>query len=282
LILPADRYAGYPGLKRSGSITALLVLLFLAAGFYCPAQNSNKLPDSVSTETESISEQPLDAAPAPPVDAPRKDSETITHDTVLFRKVPDTEINRYKKDKDFAYANDPAYWVQEPPDNSSGFWIFLARLLASRAFRLFVYIFLGLVLLFALYKIISENKLYLFYRSPKKKIAGPQAIVGLQEENLEEKIQEAVQARDYRTATRYLFLKTLRLLSEEESIRYHVQATNQEYINQLGSHPQGKNFRLLASAYEHVWYGDFPLTQQQFEQLWQHFREFYKAMAPSP
>ena len=83
-------------------------------------------------------------------------------------------------------------------------------------------------------------------------------------------------AREYRMATRYLYLKTLRHLAGLELIQWHSQATDEEYIRQMNARPQGDSFRWLTSAYERVWYGKFPLDEHQFSRLSQYFQDFYK------
>ena len=82
-------------------------------------------------------------------------------------------------------------------------------------------------------------------------------------------------------AVRYLFLKTLRLLNERELIKYHIQATNREYVRQLSGSALGDPFRFLTGAYEKVWYGEFSLSEGQFEKLYPYFTDFYKMTGES-
>ena len=41
-------------------------------------------------------------------------AETTAADSILLRTVPDSIVAAFKKDKRFAYANDPAYWTRQP------------------------------------------------------------------------------------------------------------------------------------------------------------------------
>jgi len=275
----------------------LWTLLLMATSLTCLAQHGKGqhgkgLPDSVSTSVDEVEQTPAPSESesivvAPAVDSIRRDSmeqQTAEADTPVFRQVPSTVITRYKKDKDFAYANDPAYWKKDPPPSADQEWslrYFLYKLFSYPLARMIIYILVGALLVWGLYKIVTENKLHLFYKAPRKLSNGAGDggdLTDLGEEDLEEKIRLAIQAKDHKLSTRYLFLKTLRLLDQRELIRYHAQSTNQEYLQQMTPQPQAKEFRFLLGAYEHVWYGDFPLDEGQFERLVNYFRDFYKTI----
>lgn len=275
-------YVPFRNIKRTASLTAVLVILFITAGLSCPAQNGDRLPDSVSTAVDSTPSETTDNTVSSSADSGRQEEATPVADSVILRAVPESEIVRYKKKEVFDYANDPSYWMREQPavNKENGFLVFLTKLVSSNAFWFLLYALLTGVLLFALYKIITENNLHLFYKSPRKAktVTGAEDGTDLEEEDLDRKIQEALRAKDHRLGTRYLFLKALRLLNERDLIGYHAQATNQEYISQMSTHAQGKSFRFLAEAYEHVWYGEFSLSEEQFAWLVQYFQDFYKTI----
>jgi hypothetical protein len=101
---------------------------------------------------------------------------------------------------------------------------------------------------------------------------------GLVEDDLEGRLTHFMQIKDYRQTVRYLYLKTLRLLNDRGLIRYHQEATNQEYWRQLSATPQGGPFGDLVLIYEKVWYGEFPLGDALFTRLHQYFEDFYKSV----
>jgi hypothetical protein len=280
-----------PDIIRKACLTTLLGLFLLIAAFSVAAQDKNRLPDSVSTAGDSI--PPSDdraAAKAAEssssrdsvgLDNPMRDSVTQAADSVVLRAIPDSDIAKFKRDKDFAYANDPAYWMVDPPDKSQDGPLFrLEWLFGSKGFSYFIYALLIGLLLFALYRIISENNLHLFYKTPRKikKSPGEGDETDLMDEDIDKLIREAMQAGNQRLTTRYLFLKALRLLDERELIRYETKATNEEYVRQLSGKEQGNSFRFLARAYEYVWYGGFALNESQYERLVDHFQGFYKTI----
>ncbi len=209
----------------------------------------------------------------------KEDAAGLPKDTAspAFRSVPDSVIARWRKDPAFVYANDPAYWRQERIDETPGpIW----RLLGSTAFRYFFWLLLGGLLLYAIIRIIAENNMRLFYRSSRAPgpSAGGQEQSGGVEEDLEGQLQHFLQIRDHRRAVRYLYLKSLRLLSDRGLIHLHRESTNREYLAQLSNNPHRGPFNDLTIAYEKVWYGEFPLNDRQFERLHQYFEDFYKTV----
>jgi len=270
------------GIRLPAALTFFLLVAFLQS----PAQQHGKrhvrheasMPDSVNTADEELG--PLQS---PSVDSTEQTT-TVSSDSeekeppLLLRSVPDSVINRQKKERAFAYANDPSWWkdatAQKRNDPGRSFY----PLLDSKGFRYFIYIFLGAVLLYALYKIIAENNLQFFYRRPSRTGEGSLAEAALPEEDLDQLLKKALDEGAHRMAVRYLFLKTLRMLEARQLISWHIQTTDEEYARQLDPQPQGESFRWLMRAYERVWYGKFPLTGHQFARLLQYFQDFHTSI----
>lgn len=197
-----------------------------------------------------------------------------------LRKVADSSVARLKRQKEFAYANDSSYWArdaradntpqesQEPPALSFP---------GLGAFRTVIYILLIGLILFVIYRIIVVNRLFVMApaRLPEEETDSEASI---DDNELDRRIGEAIAAKEYRPATRLLFLQTLRSLNNKGWIRYHAQSTNEDYLRQLRQHRSGDEFRFLLYLYEYVWYGEFRLSETQFEQVQQHFQAFQKSI----
>jgi len=238
------------------------------------AQPRTRLPDSLAAMADSAS--------GPSVDSASLEHATVKSDPVVFRSIPNSVISSWKKDKDFAYANDPSYWKKASPDAPRTERLnWLERLLNSEGLTWFIYLLLGAILLYAILRIISENNMRLFYRSPEKRVKGPEEATNPLEEDLDAQLQEALRGGDQRLAVRWLYLKALRLLNDRASIRYHVDATNREYVRQLAGSASYEPFRFLTGAYERVWYGEFSLSEGSFGRLYQYFQDFYKSIGHS-
>jgi hypothetical protein len=264
--------------KRILEVMKFFLILFVAIPYSGKAQDERKFPDSVivSDTARSQYENSKDTLRSGADTA--TDTKSAVEDSVVLRKIPDSVSARLRGDKDFAYANDPGYWIKAPLRREKNFFDYFFEWVTTKWFRGFVFVFLSGILLYALYKIIIENRLYMFYSSPKRHMNQAADETESVFDNLDLKIRNAASNNDFRSALRYLYLKALRLAGDEELIRFHAQGTNAEYIQQLTDHPQGDQFRFLTSAYEFVWYGGFELKQDQFELLQKQFEGFYKAI----
>jgi Domain of unknown function (DUF4129) len=205
---------------------------------------------------------------------------TGSQEVASLRSVPDSVVDAYKKNRHYAYANDPAYWHRRPEEHH-GLAEWLLKVLTSTAFRDFIYIALGGLLLFVIIRVMSENNLGVFYRKRIKKQPGKdRADETPEEEDIDERLQHYLGTGDHRQAVRYLYLRSLRGLSHQGLIKQTLQATNHEYLRQMSGTAQERPFRFLLLAYERVWYGEFPLGQEPFQRLYRHFVDFDKTVTP--
>jgi hypothetical protein len=260
-------------MKLNSKISFLLICWLLTWGLGM-AQSTQSLPDSVvvldstgqgsqtnSTEQSSSGDSLVGASTSQP-------------DSLSPRTVPDSVLSEYRNDREFGYANDPAYWNRAADPSGNDFAFRLYQLFSSKRFRIFMMAILSLALLYALYKIIVENKLYLFYTSPRKKL--DLAPDENEPEDLDLIISSSIAAGDFRNAVRYLHQKAIRTAGDNGKIHIQPRATNGQYINQLNNHPQKDNFQFLSQAHEHVWYGGFVLTAEQFKVLQDRFNQFFR------
>lgn len=217
---------------------------------------------SIGAITDEVEEQ-LQSEPEP--------------DTTVYRSVPDSVTARLKKEKDFAYANDPDYWKKpEQKKKSTASRDFFEWLFSSTAVRFVMYFILAFILLFAVYRIVINNNL--FFNPARKKAELQEEVKEEVDKNqLDALIAAAVKENDYRKAVRFYFLKTLFDLDARGLIRYHPEGTNHEYLMQMGIHAKAGEFSYLTQVYEYVWYGGFTLQPAQFEGVEQRFRQFLKS-----
>ncbi|HVS96070.1 MAG TPA: DUF4129 domain-containing protein [Puia sp.] len=261
--------------------TGILLLFFLSVGCLRVAAQAGGRSDTATGDTVVVGDEGAgtgtvqndsvyDTGAATPGSA---------GDSLVVRSVPDSMVAGWKKDPDFAYANDPRYWQrQQEEDRSVPAW--LIRLLSSAAFRYGIYIILGALLIYAIGRIMAENHVGIFYRQAKRSGARQEQAAGesMTDEDLGRRLQESLANGDYRLAVRYCYLRSLRRLDERGLIRYHGQATNQGYLRLLAGTMYEAPFRLLTQAYEKVWYGHFGLGEDTFRRLHGYFMEFDKTL----
>jgi Domain of unknown function (DUF4129) len=86
----------------------------------------------------------------------------------------------------------------------------------------------------------------------------------LHESDLDRFLREALAAGNFNLAIRLYYLQVIKQLSEKKLIALSREKTNREYVRSLQNHHLGENFRDLTRYYERVWYGNQPLSQQDY------------------
>lgn len=249
----------------------LFIAALLPALLFSPAMRAQ---DDYTDTTVAVEPSPV--VEEKPIAHTKK---TYIPEPFVFRQVPDSIARKLKKQQDFAYANDSGYWAGDPPpeqqkDFRDGFY----RFFQNTSIRTIAYSVLIAFFLFVIYRIIVVNKLFLFYSSKKVKPETADEAINIHDDNLDEKIIKAVDEKEYRTAVRYMYLKVLQLLNEKQWIHFHAEATNYEYVNQMRGRRLSNEFHFLTRVYDYVWYGEFALTDEQFEIVNNNFRHFYNAV----
>ncbi len=190
-------------------------------------------------------------------------------------EVPDSVVQKMQKEKAFRYANDPSYWpYQQKTTTSDDSWLMkLLLFFVNNAFMKWImYAVLALVVLFIIYQVLVVNNFFSFSRRRKHKSTAEEGIET--EENIDEALHIAIKANDWRAAVRYLYLKTLVVLSEKNLIVRHAKSTNYDYLNQMSGSTYYRDFAQLTLIYEYVWYGEFAPTTDQFEKIHSNFNHF--------
>jgi Domain of unknown function (DUF4129) len=260
---------------RSASLALVFLLSSWTLGL---AQDPGRLPDSVQVADSARSPADEPGAATNPSFGQQSDHNAAVpvDDSLTYRFVPDSARRAYVHDKDFAYANDPAYWAPNTDNGEKKIFDYIFSWLFSKWFRGFLYLCLGAILIFALYKIIVEQKLYLFYAPARKTMPTQTEDRQGDPANLDALIEKAVQISDFRSAVRWLHLKAIRVAGENGWIDVQPKATNRHYLLQLAQNPAHDGFQFLTQAYERVWFGGFNLTQEQYQKLRVQFEQFFK------
>jgi len=134
------------------------------------------------------------------------------------------------------------------------------------AIALFVYI---------VFKLFLSNSS--FFSSSRKNIESDIAVV--EEENASDPdslLRHAIKSGNYRLAVRYLYLQSLKRLSEKKFIEINTNKTNYEYVTEIRRHKFANEFASLTLQYEYVWYGEYPVDERLFEQIQNGFAHFNK------
>ncbi|MCL1821795.1 MAG: hypothetical protein FWG22_03120 [Prolixibacteraceae bacterium] len=101
------------------------------------------------------------------------------------------------------------------------------------------------------------------------------------EENIKELDLDALIAvhigeGNYRFAIRYMFLKVLKILDNNKKIKWKPDKTNYEFGREIKDADIRTVFFGLTYIYDVVWYGNFPVNKEQFENLKSQYDAFYR------
>jgi len=196
---------------------------------------------------------------------------------------PDAErLRDLETSRDYQYGTDAP-----PPDNPVGRFIAyifgkLRDLLASEAYQnVGQYVLLAAIAGLVIYWLMKAEVLgFLFaQRAQSAGLDYENLSENIHEINFDEAIDEAARQRNYRLATRLLYLQTLKRLTDTGQISYKADKTNRQYVHELSGSPRQADFDELTRQFEFVWYGNFPIDESRFAAIQARFRQFMNSVA---
>ncbi|MDB5137493.1 MAG: hypothetical protein JWP37_4096 [Mucilaginibacter sp.] len=202
-------------------------------------------------------------------------------------------IKNYRKDPTFNYVEAKQgitwwdrfwMWVWDVWDR---FWIWIGHLLerlfgsvkvGKQAASVFNYVLLGLgafLIVYVILKLIGVDLLGIFRKKQTvTEVPYTEYLENIHEINFDEAIENALLIKDYRLAVRLLYLRCLKQLSDSNLINWKIEKTNNVYLNEISDAEQRRLFSIVTRQFEYVWYGDFPVDGQSFQNINAIFQEF--------
>jgi hypothetical protein len=107
--------------------------------------------------------------------------------------------------------------------------------------------------------------LYIFGR--RNRVSGASSIAeeeDIHQIDFEMELQTAITNKNFRQAVRLSYLQLLKELTDRALIDWQPGKTNQIYVQELGNRPFSNDFRNLTRLFEKVWYGAFPVRENDF------------------
>lgn len=202
--------------------------------------------------------------------------------SVRVRHPAPDRLRELQNDRDYQYGRDAP-----PPENPlARFWAWLWRkigeFLSSKAYQnVWQYVMLAAIAGVVIYLLMKAEVLGFLF--PKRAQSGQ-----LNYENLAENIhtidfgtavEEAVSQRNYRLAVRLRYLQTLKTLADLNAIRWQVNKTNWQYVNELKGGPVEGEFITLTKKFERIWYGDFPIDESIYKEAVKDYERMGQAMS---
>jgi len=192
------------------------------------------------------------------------------------RRVPDSTLQRLRHDEAFWYANaELKKKKEETTDTSFLQWLFGQRWFSNLIWTIIILSFVSVLFLFLI-----KSNIALFRKSPKR--IGENNVAAVPEDiftiDYEAALKEALAASDYQSAVRFLYLRTLTILSDKNLIDYKTGATNSDYLLQLQQTPYYAPFKKLTRHFEYAWYGRFQVPPGAYPHIEQEFTTFKQHM----
>lgn len=199
-------------------------------------------------------------------------------------RVPSKDKARsYKLDKEFRYdevTQEPGLldvimaWISEQ----------FRKLAATRTFgfimKNFNYFIIALaaaIVIFILRKLKAHGIIYREEENGILKVSESGESIGSIDPD--KMIAEAVERKEYRTAIRYCYIRSLKLLAARSLVELKVNKTNSQYVKELKEPDVKKLFEELTYVFEWIWYGEIPVQLQFFEAARTRFDKFDRLVA---
>ena len=199
---------------------------------------------------------------------------------VDLRILSDDILEKYKNDPDFNYEGSPMQaedWITKIKN-----WINqqLALLRSSKIYSAFWdYFYYGLMfialILIVRGIILADRRGVLFGRIDSNEIKFTEEAEDIERLDFDELISASIFNKQYKLAIRYLFLKSLKLLSDKNIIDLRNNKTNYQYLSEIKNNQIAASFRNTADGFEWIWYGDFPVDDDIMKSLQKDFNQLF-------
>lgn len=203
--------------------------------------------------------------------------------SVNVRTLGKSIFGKYKNDPSFNYdaRQEPQDWIAKIRN-----WINqqLDLLYSSKTFSTILDYFYYALALLAVFLIIrglikGDRRGLFFGQKNQDQIKISENEEDFAQLNFDELLAIAIENKNFKLATRYLFLKALKLLSEKEIIQFKNNKTNHQYLSEIKNDKISDAFRKATSNFEWVWYGDFPVDENVMRKSQDDFNNLFKLIA---
>lgn len=138
----------------------------------------------------------------------------------------------------------------------------------------------GIIFLFLVYKFfVSRNKI--FINNKKESDEGEMDEIDFVEKNLMDVdiktyIRQSENSKNFALAIRYQHLLNIQVLSENNLIVWKQNKTNMELMDSVKNEELKRDFTACSSIFDYIWFGDFALTESDYNRYAVRFQEFQR------
>lgn len=211
--------------------------------------------------------------------AQEQDSVIVLKETKIDLRIPvDTKIKEYQKDKHFNYEQSHRFeypeWVLKIFDWFDRLFGKTLNKVFSREFLMITSgIFIAILLIAIILRVQNVRLRNLLSR---RKLNDEEVHIYAEDVNgmdFESLISTSINSQDYRLATRFLYLKNLKALSDKQIINWNPNKTNYSYQYEIANVALKQKFVESTRIFDFVWYGEFILDANSFEEAHNFFKE---------
>lgn len=197
---------------------------------------------------------------------------------VVVRSFNYQQLQEFKKDKDFQYDH-----LSEPQKSLwekfwNWFWRKVFKIMRTKSGRTTVWtILIGLgtaAIVFFIIKVMGMSNGGLFARQAENNLPYRAETEDINRISFDDAIEKAIAERNFRMATRLLYLQSLKRLSDKGYIEWNLNKTNSDYIIEVNGRPWQSLFKKLTYSFEYTWYGEMNVANNEFQHLQVQFQQF--------
>lgn len=142
-----------------------------------------------------------------------------------------------------------------------------------------VYGLLALGSIYLLLKFFLQSPMSTVFKTEEQTIENFKYVEeNITEVNFDALIKKALKDSNYRLATRYLYLASLKKLTNKNVIEWHYDKTNTDYLNEIQDDTIKGYFKRISYIYDYVWYGEFSIDQIAFNKNQEDFNKLNKVL----
>ena len=196
---------------------------------------------------------------------------------VVVRQPDQKFLDFYRSQKEFIYAPAPleTNFIKQ-------LWVFIMNKIEelisfSKAIPLIFKILIWGLIIFFIFIIITQTQLYQLFYSDNE-IETPGYIITKSDEEFvdyDDAIRQFKARQQFRNAIRVFYLKVINGLFMQGYIQFSKEKTNFDYLHDLTNDELKSQFSAITFIYNHVWYGDVEINEDQFLMLEPNFQSFY-------
>ncbi len=143
--------------------------------------------------------------------------------------------------------------------------------ITKAALRIFAVLLLAFLLYFLIRYVLGKEGRLFFSKKNSESLNSGDLHEDIHEINFQQVISRSESEGDFRSAVRYRFLYVLKLLADKNVIVWNREKTNKDYVREIDNLNIQSGFKEVAHIFDHVWYGEFVLNKEHYDQVRKKF-----------